>query len=118
MRTRRKPPVLGFSVASVSVRLGHEQHADLQVPRGDAPARIRTWDLRIRSPPLYPAELQGPPESVDGLRARIGSRQVIALAVAFASTLAAQGALAGAAQARGLCVVPGVGKPLDRIWRP
>jgi hypothetical protein len=43
---------------------------------------------------------------------------VIALAVALASTLAAQGALAGAAQARGLCVVPGVGKPLDRIWRP
>ena len=26
----------------------------------DAPARIRTWDLRIRSPLLYPAELPGP----------------------------------------------------------
>src|SRR4051794_10785613 len=25
-----------------------------------APARIRTWDLRIRSPLLYPAELRGP----------------------------------------------------------
>src|SRR5215210_1352059 len=26
----------------------------------NAPGRIRTCDLRIRSPPLYPAELQGP----------------------------------------------------------
>ncbi len=34
-------------------------------PAPDAPARIRTWDLRLRRPLLYPAELQGPGAGLD-----------------------------------------------------
>ncbi len=34
--------------------------AAMQLPRSNAPGWIRTNDLRIRSPLLYPAELQGP----------------------------------------------------------
>ena len=67
-------PSLRFSKRTNTTRLSHndwyknrgkvsqEDNAvvrDASSTFANTPARIRTWDLRFRRPPLYPAELRG-----------------------------------------------------------
>ena len=50
----RFPEIVTYVLGGISYECLRKAPADI----GD-PARIRTWDLRIRSPLLYPAELRG-----------------------------------------------------------
>ena len=68
----------------------------------DAPAWIRTRDLRIRSPLLYPAELRGPGAKAYGAAAVELARAARALRVPLARLLEQAGGAHVAAEVRGV----------------